>query len=88
MKARQGFILTMLVLCATSAQAQSKSEVIQDALKRGAIVVKCQDGVCRNDSTQEVVGRSKMEGSFLSYPDEPQYKAEEERTALLMARAK
>ncbi|MDR3392382.1 MAG: hypothetical protein P4L77_11690 [Sulfuriferula sp.] len=87
MKARQGFVLAMLVLC-TSAQAQSKTEVIQDALKRGAIIVKCHGGVCRNDLTQEVVGKSNVEGSILTYPDGPEFKAEEERTALLLARAK
>lgn len=87
MKARQGFVLAMLVLC-TSAQAQSRSEVIQDALKRGAVIIKCHDGVCRNDLTQEVVGKSNVEGSILTYPDGPQYVAEQERTALLLARAK
>jgi hypothetical protein len=74
-----------LALITLSAQAQTKEEVIQDALKNGAIIVTCSNGLCRNTQSGEVVGEGQG-GPYLVYPDDPKYREKEQRTAQQLAK--
>lgn len=83
MKLLQGLVLAVCVASAT-AQAATKADVINAALKKGAIVVVCDRGVCTNPKTHEYVGDG-QDGMYLMYP--PGHEAEEKETARLMAQA-
>ena len=84
MKRLQGLVLALCAVSTSSALATSKDEVIQEALKKGAIIVVCDSGVCKNAKTQEIVGQGE-DGSFLLYP--AGHEQEEAQTARLLARA-
>jgi hypothetical protein len=84
MKPLQGLVLALTATLASAALAASKDEVIQEALKKGAVIVVCDNGLCKNSKTQEIVGQGEN-GTFLLYP--PGHEQEEVQTARLLARA-
>lgn len=84
MKTLQGFVLAISALATMGAQAITKDEVIRDALQKGAVIVVCDNGICKNTRTQEVVGTG-PDGQYLTYPQGREQ--EERQTARLLARA-
>lgn len=84
MKTLQGLVLAMSALATMSAQAVTKEEVIRDALKKGAVIVVCDSGICKNTGTHEVVGTG-PDGQYLTYPQGREQ--EEKDTARLLAKA-
>jgi len=84
MKPLQGLVLALTATIVSSSYAVSKDEVIQEAVKKGAIIVVCDNGVCKDSKTQEILGQGEN-GTFLLYP--PGHEQEEAQTARLLARA-
>jgi hypothetical protein len=90
MNARKGMALfvsgcfSLLLLGARTTNPSSgvDESIISEAIKEGAIVVQCASGVCRNTTTQEVVGSGNEEGPFLVFPDTPQGRAAQARLQL------
>jgi hypothetical protein len=84
MKTLQGLVLAISALTALSASAITKDEVVRDAIKKGAIVVVCDNGLCKDYKTREVVGEG-QNGMYLMYPKG--HEEEEKQTARLLANA-
>lgn len=84
MKTLQGLVLAMCTFTALSASAVTKEEVVRDAIKKGAIIVVCDNGVCKDYKTQEVIGEG-PDGMFLRYPQG--HEEDEKQTARLLANA-
>lgn len=80
----QGLVLAISVLTTLNAQAVTKDEVIRDAVKKGATIVVCDNAVCKDIRTREIVGTG-QDGTYLMYPQGRE--AEEKQTARLLARA-
>lgn len=83
------FIKAIVFLAAAaatlSAQAETKEDIIRDAVKNGAIVVICQSGKCRNVATGEMIGSGSDGGPFLVFPNDPRSKEVEKRTVQRLA---
>jgi hypothetical protein len=84
MKLLQGLVLASCAYAMT-AQAVTQTEVINAALKKGAIVVVCDGGECRDAKTHKYVADGE-DGTYLMYP--VGHENEEKETARLMAQAK
>lgn len=84
MKTLQGLVLAISMFTALNAAAVTKEEVLRDAIKKGAIVIVCDKGVCKNYMTQEVVAEGRN-GMYLMYPEG--HEEEEKQTARLLANA-
>ena len=85
MKSVHAFVLAISALAVSGAHAATKEEVISDALKKGATFVVCDNDVCRNTKTHELVGQGEN-GVYLMYP--PGHEEEERQTARLLAQAR
>lgn len=85
MKSVHALVLAISALVSVGAHAASKEEVISDALKKGAAIVVCDNDVCKNTKTHELVGQGEN-GVYLMYP--PGHEEEEQQTARLLAQAR
>lgn len=78
-------VLFLVGVAATlSAHAQTKEEVINEAVQHGAVIVVCESSVCRNVATGEKLGYG-ADGTYLVYPNDPLSKEHEKKTAEKLA---
>ncbi len=72
--------LLSITIIAT-AHAQSREQVIEDALRKGAHIVRCVKGQCHDEQTGEYVGDSNQDGAFLVFPNDPASQYAQNQTA-------
>lgn len=84
MKSAHALVLAITALTLGSANAATKDEVIKQAVKKGATIVVCDNGWCKDWKTKQLLFEG-QNGMYLMFP--PGHEEEEQRTARQLAQA-